>query len=188
MKSSWRLNSDMTCNVFHPSPATGRIYNSGEILASCTSCGEQTSPLAEVTIAVAATLLKHSENKTSQKGSQIVLRRLSKMTEKTLRARFSALKDLFEKPPHSVTKHQANPRQLGLNRTGRKLRIVENSYRSASSRIAARFTGTLSPRSILGGRTSQRLADTIRQQPWAAFVSDNGENLLQTAFSTHAQQ
>jgi len=35
----------------------------------------------------------------------------------------------------------------------------------------------------VGGST-----DTIRQQPWAAFVSDNGENLRQTAFSTHAQQ
>jgi len=108
--------------------------------------------LAEVTIAVAATLSQHSENKTSQKGSQIVLQGLSKMTEKILRARFSALKDLFEKPAHSVTQHQANPRQIGLNRTGRKLRIVENLDSSASSRIAARFSGTVSPRSILGER------------------------------------
>jgi hypothetical protein len=105
----------------------GGSCHRGEIFASCTSRGEQTYPLAEVTIAVAATLSQHSENKTSQKGSQIVLQRLSKMTEKILRARFSALKDLFEKPPHSVTKHQANPQQIGLNRTGRKLRIVENS-------------------------------------------------------------
>jgi hypothetical protein len=48
-------------------------------------------------------LIETLEERDLQKGSQIVLQRLSKMTEKTLRARFSALKDLFEKSPHSVT-------------------------------------------------------------------------------------
>jgi len=30
-------------------------------------------------------------------------------------------------------------------------------------------SGTLSSSSVLGGRPSQTLADTIRQQPWTAF-------------------
>jgi hypothetical protein len=113
---------------------------------------------------------------------------LIKDDRKNPSSKILGLEGFVRKIAAQCDQHQANPRQIGLNRTGRKLRIVENSYRSASSRIAARFTGTLGPRSIPGGRTSQRLADTIRQQPWAAFVSDNGENLLQTAFSTHAQQ